>query len=272
MRLTKRLRPGKLRAVRLSDHLPLRPSDDESDVMAEQFRAAQQAGGRAGGAPELLPVRLARACVAVLPVAGAAISLFHDDFRVPLGASDDAASCAERLQFTTGQGPCLEAVRQAEAVLADHEQIVECWPEYAQELFSRTPYDAVISLPLGIMGAASGALDLFLTAPPGLRRITLADATCVQARISEAFQHSRATTAAAENLSGMREPAWLHGPSARDRMHVWIAMGMVMTRFELVAADALALLRAYAYAASSTLDQLADELITGRRDLAELRL
>lgn len=273
MWLTKKLMPGRLRTVRLADQLPLRHSRcAEPDVIAEQFQAARQTGDWPDGEPELLPARLAQACVAVLPVSGAAISLFHDDFRVPLGASDEAAGCAERLQFTTGQGPCLEAVRKSEAVLAGHAQILDCWPEYGQELFSHTPYDAVISLPLNIVDTATGALDLFFTDQPMLRQVSLAAATDVLGRISEAFQLSRSTTAAERNLSGVPEPAWLHGPSAQDRMHVWIAMGMVMTRFELGAADALALLRAYAYAAGSTLDALADELITGRKDLDRLQL
>jgi hypothetical protein len=51
--------------------------------------------------PELLPVRLARACVEVLPVAGVGISMFGSSgMRIPVGASDDDAAAAERLQFS----------------------------------------------------------------------------------------------------------------------------------------------------------------------------
>src|SRR6476620_1764222 len=67
-----------------------------------------------GGPPEveLLPVRLARAAVAVLPVAGAGLSaMAHPDLRLPIGSSDDVAAFADRLQFTRGVGPCLLAYR-----------------------------------------------------------------------------------------------------------------------------------------------------------------
>jgi hypothetical protein len=265
--------PGKLRAARswTARSWAARPwaqlPPATPDGIAEQFDDALQEG-RPDDAPELLPVRLAQACVAVLPVSGAAISLLYDDFRVPLGASDDAASCAERLQFTTGQGPCLDAVRNRDTVLADREQILDSWPEYGQELFARTPYDAVISLPLTIVGEASGALDLFLRDQSMADRVSLADVSTVRSQIVAAFQRAGMTE---QNLSGQPEPAWLHGPSAQDRTHVWIAMGMVMNRFELVAADALALLRAHAYGTGSTLDQLAEELISGRQELAQLQ-
>jgi hypothetical protein len=239
--------------------------------IADQFQHACLAADGPDAAPELMPVRLAKACVAVLPVAGAGISLLYDDFRVPLGASDADASCAERLQFTTGQGPCLEAVRSGDTVLAGAEKILGSWPAYGEELFSRTPYAAVISLPLEISGAAHGALDLFLTDAPMLNRVSLADASAVQEQIVEAFQLAGGMAEAGGSLSDEPEPAWLHGQAAQDRIHVWIAMGMVMTRYGLVAADALALLRAHAYGNGNMLDQLSEELVSGEQDLAELR-
>jgi hypothetical protein len=291
MRFTKKLVPDKLRAIRFRDQLfarrwqqgkngTTRPDPAGTGIAAGQpaqdgisrrFDEAWQAAGRQDGGPELLPVRLAQACVAVLPVSGAGISLLYDDFRVPLGASDDDASCAEQLQFTTGEGPCLQAVRHGNPVLAGPEQILDAWPEYGQELFARTPYDAVISLPLQITAQATGALDLFLSDAPMLSRVSLADATAVQAQITRAFQLCQETTGPEGNLSGMAEPAWLHGPTAQDRSHVWIAMGMVTSRYQLRAGDALALLRAHAYGTGSTLDRLADELINGHQDIAQLQ-
>ena len=72
---------------------------------------------------ELLPVLLARACARVLGVAGAGISVFADDYRVPLGASDNDASSAERLQFTLGEGPCLDAYHHAQPFRGDYATI-----------------------------------------------------------------------------------------------------------------------------------------------------
>lgn len=98
--------------------------------------------------PELLPARLMRAAAAVLPVAAAGISAFSKlRHRVPLGASDDTAALAERLQFTVGEGPCLAAHTDQRAVVATAEVMSRCWPAFHLELTGRTPYRAIVSIP-----------------------------------------------------------------------------------------------------------------------------
>ena len=52
---------------------------------------------------ETLPTDLTKACVEVLQVDGAGLSAVSDRVQVPLGASDDDAVAAERLQFTVGE-------------------------------------------------------------------------------------------------------------------------------------------------------------------------
>ena len=75
--------------------------------IAERFRVAvgrlQEPDNDAG--PVLLPTRLSRPCVEELPVVGAGLSLFSaPTMRIPVGAGDDTADAAERLQFTVAQG------------------------------------------------------------------------------------------------------------------------------------------------------------------------
>ena len=54
---------------------------EPSGTVADQFLAAWSAiHDPATAGPELLPVRLARACVAVLPVDGAGLSVLNGDF------------------------------------------------------------------------------------------------------------------------------------------------------------------------------------------------
>src|SRR3954447_10060986 len=76
------------------------------DVMAQIARLSLPRNYPDVPGPELLPSRLMRSCVQVLPVAGAGVSVFT---RGAGGASDDSAVLAERLQFTVGEGPCLAA-------------------------------------------------------------------------------------------------------------------------------------------------------------------
>jgi hypothetical protein len=62
-------------------------------------------------------------------------------------------------------------------------------------------------------------------------------------------------------------PVWLTAPSAQHRTNVWFAMGMLMTHLKLLAGDALARLRRYAYSHDSDVDDLARQLLEGSLEL-----
>src|SRR6195952_1008533 len=113
--------------------------------------------------PELLPARLMRAAAAALPIAAAGISVFTTDgHRVPLGASDDTAALAERLQFTVGEGPCLSVHGTGRALLATEEVMARRWPTFHSELVGRTPFRSILSLPLDQPHlGGNAAMDLY---------------------------------------------------------------------------------------------------------------
>lgn len=177
--------------------------------------------------PELLPVRLMKACSRVLPVVAAGISLFsRDDHRVPLGASDDTAALAERLQFTVGEGPCLHVHHQDRAIVATEADIAGRWPAFHDELTSRTQYRSIVSLPVqrGLGGAA--AVDLYFTDPhPQVSPTFLADAWAAVDTVGELMTQGWGPA----ELD--TDPAWLHGEPARMRIQVWTAIGMVTSRW-----------------------------------------
>jgi AmiR/NasT family two-component response regulator len=64
---------------------------------------------------------------------------------------------------------------------------------------------------------------------------------------------------------------WLQSGTVRDRTNVWVAMGMLMTRLETTAPDALAVLRGYSYSHDTMLDDVARDLITGRLDVEQVQ-
>ena len=62
--------------------------------------------------------RLCEACVGLLDVDAAAISLVFDGANVgTLGASDPRARTYDELQFIVGEGPCLDSVGRRRPVL-----------------------------------------------------------------------------------------------------------------------------------------------------------
>jgi hypothetical protein len=221
--------------------------------------------------PELLPVRLVRAAQRVLTVEGVGLSLFDQDFRVPLAATDHDASFAERLQFTLGEGPCLSAARRRQAVAADAEQLEARWPRYTEELFTRTPYRALMTLPFAIDDVSLGALDLYLTDPGALRAVPLADAATVTEQIAGVLLEAQAQNEDDLGDALAPGPSWLYSSTSQRRRAVWVASGVLMAKFGLSAEDAVALLRSYSYGNNATLDDTAHDILTGTLDPADLQ-
>jgi hypothetical protein len=218
--------------------------------------------------PELLPARLARACVSVLPVAAAGLSLVNDDFRVPLGASDDTAALAERLQFSQGEGPCLEAALHQRLSTSRAAEIADRWPALAAELFAHTPYRAIVSLPL--RPTIAGAADFYLEDDDALHEINIEDAAVITEQVAAALRLAQLQSGPWEPVNGMALPTWLTSSGTRDRMAVWVAMGIVMHGEDLNSADALALLRAYAFGHDLDLDATAAQLVHGGLTVEDL--
>jgi hypothetical protein len=240
--------------------------------LAHRYRAAWASSrDQATAIPELLPVRLARACVQVLPVAGAGLSLLNHDFRVPVGASDEVASTAERLQFTQGEGPCLDAARTSRTVIAGEADIKRLWPLFAAGFFAQTPYRGALCIPLRLSPEMVGALDLFVTHPDDLAKISLTDAVTVSDQIIDALMIAQAITGSVGTFTEEPEPIWLQSGAVRDRTNVWVAMGMLMTRLGTTAPDALAVLRGYSYSHDAVLDDVARDLIQGRLDVEQIQ-
>jgi GAF domain-containing protein len=74
-------------------------------------------------------------------------------------ATGEPALLADGLQYQTGEGPCLEAVRGVPAY-AHGPMLAHRWPDFGSALTERTPVRAVLSLPLpGRPGV--GSLNLY---------------------------------------------------------------------------------------------------------------
>ncbi len=225
---------------------------------------------------ELLPERLARATARLLvEVDGAGISVVADGgLRIPLGASDADAATAERLQFTVGEGPCLHAIATGESVFAHSEQIAATWPQLYDEMTARTPYRAVLSLPLRHRYHGFGSLDLNLRDDKDLLPATWDDAYTVADEIAAVL----ATLPVAPDISQAVDdptvepagPAWLNSPRALRRQRVWVAIGMLSVHLDVAAPDALDVLRAVAFNRDQDVDDYADDLVHRRISLPEL--
>jgi hypothetical protein len=236
--------------------------------IATRFRAALEDVREPDLAdPELLPVHLARACARTLGVDAAGLSVRNGgEDRVPLGASSGTADLAERLQFTAGDGPCESAQRHQEPVFAAFADLQRRWPAFARLLAERTPYRAVVALPIGETLAGPGALDLFFTDETAVPDLDVFEAVSV-GDLACAALGDAAVWAPWSPRGG---PAWLHGPAAQRRGRVWAAIGRVAMARQVAAPAALDALRAAARATGRTVDELAGDVVDGRLDPAVL--
>ncbi|NAZ86566.1 GAF domain-containing protein [Kineococcus indalonis] len=235
------------------------------DSFARTWRA--EAAGRD---EDVLPSALARACAQVLCYDAAGLSLMSGpDARVPLGASDEVAAVAERLQYTVGDGPCFAAMRTGRAVLVTEHEWEQQWPVLAEQHFARTPFRGGLSVPLRVDSARIGVLDLYLRRSRPLGGADVMEAQHIAAAVTDVLLDTLR-----EHRDGPEHGAalgtWLDSAAARRRRQVWIATGMANLVLALPSDQALAVLRAHAYASERTLDALADDVVTGRFDVAAL--
>ncbi|SHG71008.1 ANTAR domain-containing protein [Jatrophihabitans endophyticus] len=231
---------------------------DRDTGFAEQFaRCLQEAEREFGDDAALRPSCLARAARDVLPVAGVGLGLARDGEQIPLGASDGVAALAERLQYTLGDGPGWESTRNGQPLAADHEAIHRRWSVFADQLFARTPYRAVLSLPLPAFPDRLFGADLYLTDETALATVPFADvATTMELLVA--------------GLRPASDTDLLASPAAAARHTVWVAAGMTMGRHALDGRDALDLLRAHSIAHDLVLDELARRIVAREIDVPAL--
>jgi hypothetical protein len=215
--------------------------------------------------PESLPVRLAIGAARALRVDAAGISVM-DVLRVPLGASNADADVVERLQVTLGDGPCLHAFATGEPVTATQDQIAATWPIFNDQLLTTTPVRSIASVPLETPRSRLGALDLYCNDPDGVTAVAVPSVTELANHIAAILLAEPDVT----TLLGVSGPGWVDASAAQRRMQVWQAIGMLNAACALSNLDAIAVLRAYAYSHDTSLDGLAEDLLSGRVPLYDV--
>jgi|SRR5665213_1523875 len=219
---------------------------------------ASLAGAMASGDPTLsMADRLCHACVGLLGVDGAAISLMLDgSSQGTFGSSGGLSRQLDEFQFTFGEGPCMDAVRDRGPVFAeDITDVTETrWPVYIGSALG-LGVAALFALPISLANCYVGALDLYRHAPGPLLGESLVGGL-MAAELAALPLLDMIGTGDDLESSGGGEPAWNQLESL-SRVEVYQATGMVMTQLGVGPAEALARLRAHAFAQGLTASQLA---------------
>ena len=221
------------------------------------FARAVSAGGMLGAD------RLCEACVEYLTVDGAAISLHHRGVtRGTFGSSGDLSRRLDELQFTFGEGPCLDSVAESRPILVpDLAQSGEArWPAFAAAVLD-LGVQAVFALPIEINSAQVGALDLFRRAAGPLSETQLAGGL-LAARIAEAPLLDLINEAIVAGADGQGRDAKQMPRLAR--VEVYQATGMIMGRLDVGPDEALMRLRGHAFSHNMTASEVAWEIVQRR--------
>ena len=204
--------------------------------------------------------RLCHACADLLDVDGAAISLMLEgSSQGTFGSSDGLSRELEEFQFTFGEGPCMDAVRDGPVFAANIADAAETrWPAFVGAAMD-LGVGALFSLPITLANSYVGTLDLYRHAPgpllgnslvgglmaAELAALPLLDMISAEAKLATAGQHW---------------PAWKQLASLA-RVEVYQATGMVMAQLSVGPAEALARLRAHAFAQGLTSSQVAWSIV-----------
>lgn len=213
----------------------------------------------------VLAERICRAAVEGLEVDGAAISLLtSSDLRETLYASDATAELLEDLQFSLGEGACVDAATGGGPVLVpdmnDPAQTSR-WPFYAAAVVDQARIGAVFAFPLQWGTINLGVLDLYRRVPGPLSAAQVRDAIS-------------AADAAGLLLLGLRtdpdpdgDAVWDRSWSRRAEIHQ--ATGMVVAQLGISPTNAFARLRAHAFTEGVALGDVARDVVARRLRFSE---
>lgn len=202
--------------------------------------------------------RICRAAISGLSITGAIVTLTSSTGAERIGISDEATAEVAELEFTIGEGPALDVARTHRPVLVPDlaEASLTTWPAYGRAA-TALGIAAVYAFPLHVGAVHFGTLSLYATEP----------GTLDGERMALALTFAEITTE--HLLDGGRGPDGVPPRTELDaaidaHSEVYQAQGMVMVELGIDLADALARLRAHAFALDRDLVDVARDVIAGR--------
>jgi len=213
--------------------------------------------------PAAAPDHILALCVEHLDVSGAGMSVAgHDGGTVFTTATDTISRRIEDLQWTLGEGPCVDALSQGMPVIVsdlsnDPDLATERWPTFLAEA-SSLGVQAVFAFPMQIGVIKLGVLDLYRLIPGPLAPESLAAALVAADAGSTALLELRGGVAEADGVFVLPFQVQVHQ-----------ATGMVQVQLRVTAADALLRLRSRAFVEGRGLIDVAVDVVERRLRFSE---
>jgi hypothetical protein len=207
------------------------------------------------------PKRICDHCVSILGISGAGIAMVTKaGNRGVVCATDDVSARIEELQFSLGEGPCVEAVTTGVPVLiadllAPNGAAVDRWPVFMAGA-EAAGVRAVFAFPLRIGAIIVGALDLYNDQPGELDGVQLPAALVAADAAALALLHVDT-----DGVTGFADDFSSRGSY---QMQVHQATGMVQVQLGVTTEEAFLMLRARAFTLGRSLIEVANEVVNRR--------
>ncbi|GAA0493238.1 GAF and ANTAR domain-containing protein [Streptomyces olivaceiscleroticus] len=174
-----------------------------------------------------------------------------DQSQLAVAASDKGSRAAQDLEYVLGEGPGTDAAAGRHRVSATGLDIEQRWPAYGPAV-TALGFDEVIAVPLKTPDGCLGSLAVFDPRPGAATNTVFADVTegLVQTML----------------LGPDADPELYGGTDHRDAVHQ--AAGMVSVQERCPVGDALALIKARAYADGVPVNEMAERIVSGEFRLA----
>ena len=197
------------------------------------------------------------ACADLLGATGAGLSMARDGApREPVLASSPRAEELEELQFTLGEGPCMDAAAGNRPVLVPDLATASArnrWPVFAPAAMDHG-VRAAFAFPVTTGTALVGVLDVYRAQPGRLGPRELANALVLaDVVLVLALDEQGGITAEFDDV--------LDTAVSTRRAQVHQATGMVAAQLGVSMTDALVALRAYAYTRGRRLTDVAADVV-----------
>lgn len=233
-----------------------------ADAASHRRRVDALIDGEPPGAGDGVVASLDRLCRAVchdLGLVGAAATLVPSvGAHTVAAAFPESARLLEESQFGVGEGPSRDVFSARRPVLVSDlaRDGLSRWPGWAPEALA-AGVGSSYSFPLHVGAAVFGVLGLYPARAPGLDGQGLETALVFSDVATEMLLDGSLPGDGHQLEQGLRDTLDTHA-------HVYQAQGMVMVELGVSLAEALARMRAHAWATGQDLTTLAGEIVAGR--------
>lgn len=166
-----------------------------------------------------------------------------------LAGTDDVPEDIDRFQAETGEGPCIDAIRDQEAFATGHLSEEQRWPEFTRRAIEATGVESILSFRLFLEQDTMGALNLYSTQVDAFDDRDRAVGAVFAAHAAVAMHHVR------------REEELERKAESRDT--IGQAKGILMAREHITDEQAFEILRRASQRLNLKLRVVADRVVHG---------